>query len=110
MFFVENTGDYDLEYSWVLIIDLDGMNEVTRSYTNWPFHTKPDGCEYADDRAVLPPGQSLYLPVPVGWSPAPPPYPGEHEGTFKFCSEDYPRHEEGVCRTEKVTFTIPGTE
>jgi hypothetical protein len=104
-FFVQNTGDLVLEYSKVLIIDLAGPYQLTNSFTNWPFQTLPDGC--ANDLGLLFPGQSGYLPVPVIESPGPPPYPGEHRGTFTFCSENYYLGERGVCSSQELTFTVP---
>ena len=107
-FLVENVGSLPLEYSKVIIVDLSGPEEITNSFTNWPFQTLPDGC--ANDLGTIPPGGSAYLPVPIIESEyAPPPYPGEHQGTFTFCSEDYLLYERGECVSEEVTFTIPET-
>jgi hypothetical protein len=105
-FKVENSGDLPLEYSKVRIIDLGGPQEITNSFTNWPFQSLPDGC--ANDLGMLPSGQTAYLPIPIIESEnAPPPYPGEHQGTFTFCSENYYLEERGTCRAEVITFTVP---
>ena len=101
-FYVVNTGSLPLESVDVAIVQIAGSVPRFVGVTDAPFVPSAGSCPPGN--LVLAPGDSAYVAVPVGPAPAPPPNPGEHAATFKFCSADGMA---GMCLYTEIRFIIP---